>query len=342
MDDAGWGTTDDALTERPRREVALSHPAAVLALVVALDGRRLREVARALELRIDGGREDLAMRIAGEAARTNEGDRRLVRLLATEELRCACDEVLGLPAHGGRAALVRRLERWLSLFVVEDDDDEPAPLIGGRWRLGKLREAVPAGTLHEASDVRLPGRPPAVALVAHLPAQLALEAEVLVGLRLTHPAIVRVLDHGVDDAGRDVAIMDDPGAPLLRWLSERGPAPVDLATRQTLALAAALDHARAAGARLPGVDASRVWVDRDEQVRLSGFGRSSGEATDDQPGLARLFMTLVSGQVASSPERLRLDASRLAALRRGLSAAPAERFSTCLDLALALLGAGCA
>lgn len=48
MDEVECGTPEDAITRPAGREAALSYPAAVLGLLVGLEGQRLREVASAL------------------------------------------------------------------------------------------------------------------------------------------------------------------------------------------------------------------------------------------------------------------------------------------------------
>lgn len=98
-------------------EPPLSFPAAVLALLVALDMQRLCDVARALEVPTFGSRGDVAMRVASEVARDPDGMVRLVDVLDAEELRRTCGEVLGLPADGDKAELVQRLAGWLALFL---------------------------------------------------------------------------------------------------------------------------------------------------------------------------------------------------------------------------------
>lgn len=98
-------------------EPPLTFPAAVLALLVGLDGERLVAVAGALTIPAAGSRADVAMRVAAEVARDPDGVPRLVAILDAEELRRTCCEVLGLPDPGEKPELVRRLTAWLTLFL---------------------------------------------------------------------------------------------------------------------------------------------------------------------------------------------------------------------------------
>jgi hypothetical protein len=110
----------EAAASAPEAEPPLSLPAAVLALLVGLDHDRLAAVARGLGLTGAGSRADVAMRIAGRAVADPDDLSRLLGLLEHGELRLACREVLGLPSHGGRAALIGRVCAWLAAFLPAD------------------------------------------------------------------------------------------------------------------------------------------------------------------------------------------------------------------------------
>lgn len=334
-------------------------------LLATLPADRTRELARALGLPSHGPQDLRVMRVALGVESDPASITRFLGGLRPAELR-ACAARVGLPPGGDAHVVALRLSAWIDLFRPEPPVERrasPRGLLLGRWRLGPARFALATGTVHEAVDVLLPIRGGCRAIVAHVPADRALKAEVEVGLGLAGPGLVRYLDHAVDEGGRDVAIVADPGVPLTAWLAEHGPVAPAQAARLTLGLAAALDGAHVEGALHGDVHPDAAWVAPDgPRPRLGALGLRRGRdgsadarqrarpprpawaapevarwgiatPASDQFGLALLFASLLRGEPVAGPA----EAEGPDALRRALSADAGDRFSTCLDFALALL-----
>lgn len=341
-------------------------------LLSTLPVPRLRSLAASLGVSAEGDRTALPARVAlgvvfAADFEASAIDRFLVRL-EPQELRAFALRV-GIPSRGDARDLTLRLSAWLDLFRPEPPRERRVTARGlllGRWRLGPVRGASSAGTLHEAVDTRLPERSPSLAIVAHLPSDRALKAEVALGLDLTLSGAVRYLDHGIDEDGRDVALVADPGLPLASWLAEHGPVSVEQAARFTLGLSATLDGAHHEGVLHGDLHVDAVWIEA-ERLRLGGFGLRRGrdgaaDARDrprpprpvwaapevtragivvpasDQYALALLFLALVGGHPGVAPaDAVGLPPTQADAVRRALAEQARDRFRCCLDFGLALV-----
>lgn len=116
--------------------------------------------------------------------------------------------------------------------------------------------------------------------------------------RLEHPGIARIIDGGVDDAGRLYMAMEFvDGAPLDRWCEERG---CDRRARISLArqLCAAIAHAHARLVLHRDIKPANVLVTSDGQLRLIDFGIATLLDEEADHGLGGLTLAV------AAPEQL--------------------------------------
>ncbi|GAA4753495.1 protein kinase [Gordonia alkaliphila] len=105
------------------------------------------------------------------------------------------------------------------------------------------------------------------------------EVDVLAGL--SHPALVKVLDHGIDDSRYWIAYELIGGENLGDRL-EQGPLDPQVVARYVAEIASALDTLAASGVVHRQVQPTNILIDQHDRARLTDFGldRLSGAADD--------------------------------------------------------------
>jgi serine/threonine protein kinase len=126
--------------------------------------------------------------------------------------------------------------------------------------------------VHAATDQRT-GRPAAVKVLHAVGADAAVrfDRELVALESLDHPAIVRLLDHGVHDDAPFLVLERVEGGSLADRLRD-GPLGVDAATALGAVLADALAHAHGRGIVHRDVSPGNVLLDGDDQPHLADFG----------------------------------------------------------------------
>jgi tRNA A-37 threonylcarbamoyl transferase component Bud32 len=156
--------------------------------------------------------------------------------------------------------------------------------LGGRRLAGRylLEEEVASGgmgTVWRARDEVL-GRAVAVKILherlARDPAVLeGFRAEAVAAARLSHPAVIRVFDTGIDDGVCFIVMELRRAVTLRRLLAERGPLPPGEAARIVLAILQGLAHAHREGVIHRDLKPDNVLVDADGTVKVTDFGIAS-------------------------------------------------------------------
>jgi len=198
-------------------------------------------------------------------------------------------------------------------------------IVLGRYRLGPLVGRGGASRVHRALDVKT-GQEVAV---KEIPVDLEMArragAEVRAAGRLSHPAIVRLLDFGEDHTACYLVSELVDGASLAGHLRDGlGRNRPDVAVRVVADVLDGLAHAHERGVTHRDVKPANILVDRSGRGRLTDFGiaRIAGEAG----------LTTTGGLVGTvsymAPEQARGDATGPAA----------DVYSACLALYEALAG----
>ncbi len=118
------------------------------------------------------------------------------------------------------------------------------------------------------------------------------EREAEIGLRLSHPAVLKVWDYGPYD-GVPCLVTERPDH--ARWLGDlldrEGPLPIDECLQLMVKVLGALEFIHSAGIVHGDLRPSAILVERDGPIRLSGFGlaRLPEDPPDDGPPLGSLW-----------------------------------------------------
>src|SRR5436190_19125837 len=246
-----------------------------------------------------------------------------------------------------------------------------APLILGRYRLGKRLGSGGFGTVYEAVDERLDRDVAVKVIPAGAPAPERAAREAMTAARLDHPGIVAVFDAGEDGQARYLVSELVRGRTLDRLEADGAFSDRDV-IRVGLALADALEHAHERGVIHRDVKPQNVIVpDRPRSARsaakLTDFGvahlagdpsitrtgdvvgtlaymapeQAAGERVDERADLYSLALVLYEALAGENPVRggspaatARLIGSLLPALRSRRRDLPAG-LCAALDRALA-------
>lgn len=156
----------------------------------------------------------------------------------------------------------------------------------GQYQLGELLGQGGMGQVHAARHRS--GRAVVIKRVRNtlssdqlLAARLADEARLL--RAISHPNVVRVLDHGIGHDGRPFLVMDRAhGTPLYDVITARGPLPLERLAAIASQLLAGLAAVHAAGIVHADLTSSNVLVDEVDIVTIIDFGlaRAVSEAPD--------------------------------------------------------------
>ncbi len=171
--------------------------------------------------------------------------------------------------------------------------DYGAPDLDGnpRYELRSVLGTGSQGTVYLAVDRLFSERhaPCMVALkIGHrtlgVDQQRADAREAIRARRVSHPGVVRVIEHGVDDTGRAFSVFElVEGVPLDTWLRNRsGETDAREATQIVSSLCVALQAAHSAGIVHRDIKPSNILIDRAGVVRITDFGvaRDSGIPLD--------------------------------------------------------------
>lgn len=172
----------------------------------------------------------------------------------------------------------------------------PQGLVHGRYRLGPLLGQGGGSQVHEAVDLRT-GATVALKII-HLPPDLPaplrlewaarLQREAALSRKLSHPAIVAVLDAGLQAGQAWLAMERVRGVDLGRYTQPQRRLPEDLVLRIGAKVAVALAHAHAHGVVHRDLKPANVIVDlAADQVKLADFGVARDtDASNTRTGLS--------------------------------------------------------
>ena len=158
-------------------------------------------------------------------------------------------------------------------------------VLSERYRLDERIASGGMGSVYAATDQRLQ-RTVAVKLLkeglAEDPTFIErFRREARAAGALSHPNIAGVYDFGDDDSRHYMVMELANGKDLARVLREDGPMEADRATNIAAQIAAALEHAHAAGVVHRDIKPPNVIVDGNDKVKVTDFGiaRAAGDAT---------------------------------------------------------------
>ena len=148
--------------------------------------------------------------------------------------------------------------------------------LAGRYELEEEIASGGMGTVWRARDEVL-GRPVAVKVLHdHLARDPELldrfRREAVAAARLTHPAVVRVFDTGIDDGICYIVMELFEGRTLEAALAERGPLEPEEAARIVRHVLQGLGHAHEQGVVHRDVKPGNILIDRDGYVKVTDFG----------------------------------------------------------------------
>jgi serine/threonine protein kinase len=187
--------------------------------------------------------------------------------------------------------------------------------LAGRYELEDPIASGGMGTVWRARDDVL-GRPVAVKVLHH---HLARDPDLLdrfrleavAAARLSHPAIVRVFDTGIDDGICFIVMELFEGTTLEPVLEERGTLEAEEAARIVGSVLQGLAHAHREGVVHRDVKPGNILLDRDEWVKVTDFGIAKAAfAGSDLTTTGNLLGTaryLAPEQVAGGPIDARTD-----------------------------------
>ncbi|MGH2723569.1 MAG: protein kinase domain-containing protein [Actinomycetota bacterium] len=159
---------------------------------------------------------------------------------------------------------------------MEDPPELGGLRLGGRYELQELIAAGGMADVWRGRDLVL-DRPIAVKILRD---ELARDEEVLerfrleavAAARLSHPAVVRVFDTGVDGGQAYIVMELSDGPTLSRVLEETGPLPPDEAARIVAGALRGLAHAHGSGVVHRDVKPSNILVGDGRFVKVTDFG----------------------------------------------------------------------
>lgn len=158
-------------------------------------------------------------------------------------------------------------------------------VLSERYRLDERIASGGMGSVYAATDQRLQ-RTVAVKLLkeglAEDPTFIErFRREARAAGALSHPNIAGVYDFGDDDSCHYMVMELANGKDLARVLREEGPLDPDRATNIAAQIAAALEHAHAAGVVHRDIKPPNVILDGNDKVKVTDFGiaRAAGDAT---------------------------------------------------------------
>jgi eukaryotic-like serine/threonine-protein kinase len=148
--------------------------------------------------------------------------------------------------------------------------------LAGRYELEEEIASGGMGTVWRARDEVL-GRPVAVKVLHdHLARDPELldrfRREAVAAARLTHPAVVRVFDTGIDNGICYIVMELFEGRTLEAALAERGPLEPEEAARIVRHVLQGLGHAHEQGVVHRDVKPGNILIDRDGYVKVTDFG----------------------------------------------------------------------
>ncbi len=198
-------------------------------------------------------------------------------------------------------------------------DPEELRLVGrrleGRYELEAEIASGGMGTVWRARDEVL-GRPVAVKVLHdHLARDPDLfdrfRMEAVAAARLTHPAVVRVFDTGIDDGVCFIVMELFEGHTLESLLKDRGALDPEDAARIVKSALHGLGHAHRQGVVHRDVKPGNILIDRDGYVKVTDFGIAKAAfAGDDLTTTGNLLGTsryLAPEQVTGGPVDARAD-----------------------------------
>ncbi|MDQ3954821.1 MAG: protein kinase [Actinomycetota bacterium] len=147
--------------------------------------------------------------------------------------------------------------------------------LGDRYRIKRRLASEANATIYLAED-ELRGSPVTIKmlhedLVSDPDVRKDLSKRARAVAALSHPNIVRVLDHGDEDGRQFIVVEHVEGRTLDRVLAEEGPPAPMRAVDIAVQVCDALAHAHAAGIVHGGLNPTGVFVTNDDRVRVSGF-----------------------------------------------------------------------
>jgi len=163
-------------------------------------------------------------------------------------------------------------------------DPSVSPLFGNRYRVEEMLGRGGMGDVYRVHDT-VEGRDLALKVLRRDASTSSavldrFRREIAVLTRLSHPAILRIVDHGVQ--GADMYFVSEivQGADLRVELRKRGTFPVGEALELVAVVADALAAAHAEGVVHRDVKPANIMIEKDGRVRLLDFGLARPEGLD--------------------------------------------------------------
>jgi tetratricopeptide (TPR) repeat protein len=192
--------------------------------------------------------------------------------------------------------LVRREVESLLAFYREPTSDAQAPIalrrqprpkprfrrghvVAGRYRIDRLRGRGGMGEVYEAYDSLL--RQPIALKILYATGELyrrRLVEEVRLARQVTHPAVCRVHDAGIDQGLPFLTMELIQGEDLAARLARSGPLPSDEVTDIAVRLCGALAAAHEAGVLHRDLKPANVLIDRKGGIFVTDFGIATSRA----------------------------------------------------------------
>ena len=133
-------------------------------------------------------------------------------------------------------------------------------------------------------------------------AQLRFLREARITSALSHPNIIRVIDHGQDHGQLYIAFEYVEGGALDAYLREKGPLDPDTFFQMAVGILDAISYAHRAGVLHRDLKTANVLMDREMQPRIADFGLAKGI---DDAGLQTTDGAMMGTPVYMAPELAR-------------------------------------